>query len=214
VLANVEEAMTQGSAKASQIDFYRERPAFFKAGRKPELVDLPEASYLAVDGEGAPDGQQFQDAISALYSVDYTLKFSLKKSGRDFKVPTFEGLWWIYSDGQELLRDQWRWRLLMMVPDFIDAPMLDAAFEDLIRKKKEPQAAVQLDRVRHGRCVQVLHVGPYDAETPSIEKMRAFMAERQLMPIGPHHEVYLGDPRRSKPEALKTILRQPVESFA
>jgi hypothetical protein len=204
--------MTQGAAKTSQTDLYRERPEFFKAGRKPELVDLAEASFLQVDGEGSPDDQRFQDAIGALYSTAYTLKFSLKKSGRDFKVPTFEGLWWILADGQELPRDQWRWRLLMMVPDFIDEAMIDAAHKELVRKKKEPAVAVQLSRVRHGLCVQMLHVGPYDAETESIEKMKAFMAERQLKPAGPHHEVYLGDPRRSKPETLKTILRQPVES--
>jgi hypothetical protein len=205
--------MTQTKTKAEKTDFYRERPDFFRASKQPQFVDLPEASFLVVDGSGSPDDASFKEAIGALYSTAYTLKMAAKKSGRDYKVPTFEGAWWIYSGDRELPREQWRWQLSMMVPDFIDAGRLEAAARELAARGKAPGATVRLERIRLGTCVQVLHVGPYEAETESIEKMKAFMATSGLSPEGPHREVYLGDPTRAKPEALKTLLRQQVRAL-
>jgi len=203
--------MTQLIPTPQKVDLYRERSAFFRAPRLPELVELPEAAFLVVSGEGSPESQAFQDAIGALYSVAYTLKMSGKSEGHDFKVPTFEGLWWMLSDGAELPRERWHWQLLMMVPDFVSEASVEAAKEQLKARKKELKARLRFDRIRQGLCVQMLHVGPYETEPGSIEKMTAFIDELGLKQRGPHHEVYLGDPRRSKPEALKTILRQPVE---
>jgi hypothetical protein len=203
--------MTQLVSAPQKVDLYRERSAFFRAARTPELVDLPEAGFLVVSGEGSPESQAFQDAIGALYSVAYTLKMTGKSDGNDFKVPTFEGVWWIFSDGAELPRERWRWQLLMMVPDFVSEGSVEAAKEELKARKKELKAPLRFDRIRQGLCVQMLHVGPYEAEAGSIEMMTVFINELGLKQRGPLHEVYLGDPRRSKPEALKTLLRQPVE---
>jgi hypothetical protein len=199
-------------AVAAKLDLYKARPEFFKASRTPEIVDLPEASYLAVDGQGEPGGQVFQDRIGALFSVAYTLKFAEKEEGRDFKVPTIECSWWIMADGVELPAAQWRWRLLLMLPDFVDAAAVEKARAEVRRKKRgvDPDA-VQLERVRQGKCVQLLHVGPYAAEAGSIGAMLSFMKTNGLEADGPHHEVYLSDPKRTKPESLKTILRQHVK---
>jgi hypothetical protein len=160
--------MTNASEK---IDFYKERPAFFRAPRKPELVDLPEAAFLVVEGTGSPDAQAFQNAVGALYSVAYTLKMTSKKSGRDFKVPTFDGAWWIDADGRELPREQWRWELHMMVPDFVDEVAVQEAKDELTRRNKAVEAPLRLERRRPGQCVQILHVGPYAEEAGSIAKV-------------------------------------------
>jgi hypothetical protein len=113
-------------------------------------VDLPEAGFLVVDGEGSPDDQAFQDAIGALYSVAYTIKMTGKKQGRDFRVPTFEGAWWFSADGKELPREKWRWRLLMMMPDFVDESSVEAAKAELAAKKKAVKAELRLERIREG----------------------------------------------------------------
>jgi hypothetical protein len=197
---------------AARVDFGRERRSFFTALRTPELIELPEATYLSVDGEGEPGGELFQKEIGALLSIAYTIKFAAKQDGRDFKVPTFEASWWIEADGTELPPNQWRWQLLMMVPDFVDEVALDRARQTLAKKKPEIDArAVRLERITQGLCVQVLHIGPYSTEEATLAAMKIFMDAQGVKAAGPHHEVYLGDPNRSKPEALKTILRQPVE---
>lgn len=208
----VRSSVLDGSGPPSEkVDLYRERAAFFRAPTGPELIDLPEAGYLTVDGEGAPGDEQFQDAVAALYGVAYTIKMTCKRSGRDFRVPTFEASWWIESEDGELPRERWRWRLMMMMPDFVNEEHVGDAAEQLRAKGKRPASQVRFARTRQGLCVQMLHVGPYVTEPASIDRMNALMAERGLAALGPHHEVYLGDPRRSKPEKLKTILRQQVK---
>jgi hypothetical protein len=196
------------------IDHSKLRPAFFKAPRRPEVVDLPEASYLVIDGVGSPDGAGFQDAIAALYGVAYTLKMTFKKRAKDFKVPTFGGSWWVFSPAGELPREQWRWQLQMMLPDFVTEEDVAKAKKDVATKKRQAEPPVRFERFAQGLCVQALHVGPYDTEQLTIDQMQALMAERHLRQRGAHHEVYLGDPRRAKPENLKTILRHPVEAVA
>jgi len=204
--------MAIATAHGEKLDLYKQRPEFFTARKQPMLVDLPEAAFLVVDGTGTPDGPMFQNAIGALYYAAYTMKFAGKKLGHDFKVPTFEGAWWVFSDaGEYLPREQWRWQLHMMVPDYITQADLEATLAELARKGKSPAVPVRLERIRQGLCVQVMHVGSYAAETETIERMLAFMKEQGLRPRGPHHEVYIGDPRRTAPERLKTLLKWPVE---
>lgn len=192
-------------------DLVKQRPEFFRASRTPELVDLPEASFLVIDGSGSPDDAEFQDAIGALYGVAYTVKMTLKAAGKDFKVATFGGSWWIGEPGAELPREKWRWQLAMMVPDFVTEGDVTVARLSLASKKKLPEPAVHLRRVAPGLCIQAMHIGPYSEEPATIAAMDALMAQRHLRRRGPHHEVYLGDPRRTKPERLKTLLRIPVE---
>jgi hypothetical protein len=202
-------------AVAAKLDLYKERPDFFRAPRTPELVDLGEANYLAVDGQGEPGGPVFQEKIGAIYSVAYTLKFAEKEKGRDFKVPTLECSWWIMAGGAELPPAQWRWRLLLMLPDFIDAAAVEETKAEVGRKKRGIDLeGLRLERIKQGKCVQLLHVGPYAEETASIGAMLSFMKANGLEAEGPHHEIYLSDPKRTKPESIKTILRQRVKPAA
>ena len=200
--------------KGAKLDLAKLRPEHFKAKRKPEVVKLALAQYIALEGEGAPGCKAFQDAVGALYGVAYTLKFAMKPKGRDFRVSALEGLWWAGSSGVEFIstaRDKWRWKLLIMVPDFVKRADLGRAKKVLVEKKGRGLfERVELEKLREGRCVQMLHVGPYSDEPASIRAMHELMAEEGLRPSGRHHEIYMSDPRRTAPAKLRTILRQPV----
>jgi hypothetical protein len=188
------------------------KPDFYRAPRKPAIVDLPDASFLVIDGEGAPDGPVFQAAIQALYGIAYGVKMDLKKRGMNFKVPPFGGSWWIGDPGQELPREQWKWQLSMMMPDYVTEGDVTIARLMLAARRGIPEPAVHLKKLTFGLCVQAMHFGPYDTEMETIDAMEKLMQEHHLRRRGPHHEVYLGDPRRTKPERLKTLLRIPVEA--
>jgi hypothetical protein len=183
----------------------------------PEVafLDLPPLRILRVDGRGDPNvaGGEFQEAMAALFPLVYTLKFSLKRErGVDVRVGPIEALWWDTADGPApgSLGDQ-PWTLLIVVADAASDDDVRSAFA-AVRAKRAPAA---LDRVRfepfaEGRVAQVLHVGPYAAEAPTIARLHDAIAAAGLTPRGRHHEIYLGDPRRAAPERLRTILRQPV----
>jgi hypothetical protein len=189
-----------------------------RAGRM-EVVEVPELAFLMVDGRGRPEeSEEFRAAIPALYTTAYTLKFMLK--GRsdpglpDFTIMPLEGLWPsdVLSEGRE---GDWEWTLMLLQPDFVTPALVTEALEEARRKK--PVAGlerVRLERLREGTCVQVLYMGPYDAERPAIEALHGFAAALGLRPRGRHHEIYLSDPNRTAPERLKTVLRQPVEPAA
>jgi hypothetical protein len=179
-------------------------------------VDVPPLTYLMVDGEGDPNtSQSFQEAVEALYSLSYTLKFSLKKSPRaiDYGVMPLEGLWWADDPRvfHEADKSAWKWTAMIVQPEFIWQAEVDAAFDE-VRRKKNPAA---LDRVRfetleEGASAQVLHLGPFSTEGPNIQRMHDFIHQGGKQLYGKHHEIYLNDPRRTAPEKLKTILRQPM----
>ena len=179
-------------------------------------VDVPPLRYLMVDGEGDPNtSKAFQEAIEALYSLSYTLKFTLKKSPRaiDYGVMPLEGLWWADDPRvfHETDKSRWKWTAMIVQPDVIGKAEIDAAF-DQVRKKKNPAA---LDRVRfetliEGSSAQVLYIGPFSDEGPTIQRMHEFIHAAGKELHGKHHEIYLSDPRRTAPEKLKTILRQPM----
>jgi hypothetical protein len=179
-------------------------------------VNVPPLTYLMVDGEGDPNtSQAFQEAVEALYSLSYTLKFSLKKSPQaiDYGVMPLEGLWWADDprDFHLANKSAWKWTAMIVQPEFITRAEVDEAMEE-VRKKKNPAA---LDRVRfetltEGPAAQVLYVGPFSAEGPTIQRMHEFIHAAGKELRGRHHEIYLSDPRRTAPEKLKTILRQPM----
>jgi hypothetical protein len=180
------------------------------------VVDVPPLTYLMVDGEGDPNtSKAFQEAIEALYSLSYTLKFTLKKSPRaiDYGVMPLEGLWW--ADDPRVFhavdKSAWKWTAMIVQPEFISKAQVDAAFAE-VSKKKNPAA---LDRVRfetltEGLSAQVLYTGPFSEEGPTIQRMHEFIHAAGKGLRGKHHEIYLSDPRRTAPEKLKTILRQPM----
>ncbi|MBI1853831.1 MAG: GyrI-like domain-containing protein [Planctomycetes bacterium] len=199
---------------ATKLDLYKAHKADYAATRKPAIVDVGKATYLAIAGKGEPGGAAFNASVGALYAVAFTIKMAKKHAGRDYAVSKLEGLWWTSSGKHDFSREPkstWRWKLLIRTPAFVTKADVRDAQVALMKKGKGSEVEdVALEAIDEGRCVQVLHVGPYDAEAPTIEGMKAFGAANGLAPRGLHHEIYLSDPRRVPPTKLKTILRMPV----
>jgi hypothetical protein len=179
-----------------------------------EFVEVPAASYLMVDGAGDPNvAPAYAEAVETLYAVAYTLRFARRRAGVDVKVGPLEGLWW--SEGplafDAAARARWSWTLMIGQPPDVTAQQVDDAVAD-VRRRKRPAALdrLRLDTLREGLCAQVLHVGPFADEPATVERLRRFIDEHGLVRAGRHHEVYLRDPRRTAPERLRTILREPV----
>jgi hypothetical protein len=203
------------STTTEKIDLYRLHKAEYVALRKPSLIDTKPAIYLSISGQGAPGGEEFQARIGALYSMAFTIKMTRKFEGREnYAVSKLEGQYWcdaVEGDFSRVPQDEWQWMLLIRTPDFIVQEDLDKATTALEKQGKSPLSReVKLQMIDEGHCVQMLHVGPYDCEKETIEKMVAFAASKGFAPHGRHHEIYLSDPRRIPPERLKTILRLPV----
>ncbi len=184
-----------------------------KAG-KPELITVPSMKFLMIDGKGDPAASaDFSTSTQALYGMAYTIKFALKKAkGIDFRVSPLEGLWWS-DDMADFLhgrRQEWRWTLMIMQPKGVTARAVDEARKSVFAKKGNPAVQyVRFEEFREGRCAQVLHVGPYATEAETVRLLHEFIAGQGGGLSGKHHEIYLGDPHRTKPEKLRTILRQP-----
>ena len=186
------------------------------SGKRDEIVllDVPPQTYFAIDGAGNPNiVPAYAEAVQALYASVYTLKFASKAGGQDFVVPPLEGLWWAedWSAFTGRRKDEWSWTMLIAIP-----PLVTGGAEAAIAAAREKKGLAALDRVRvqtieEGRCAQVLHIGSYDDEAPLLARLHGeFLPQHHLAERGKHHEVYLSDPRRTAPEKLKTILRQPV----
>jgi hypothetical protein len=202
------------TAAREKIDLYQTHKQDYAAGKSPALVDIAPATYLAIDGRGAPGGDAFSAAIGALYGVAFTVKMTRKFAGeQDYAVCKLEAQWGDDAAGVDVPadRDQWPWRLLIRMPDFVDARELERASGVLLKRGKGAGVdRVRLERVSEGLCVQALHVGPYDAESCTLAAIEAYAASKQLVFAGRRHEIYLSDPRRIPPARLKTILRHPV----
>ena len=179
---------------------------------------MPAQQFIAVDGRGDPNTSvDYARAVQALYAVAYTIKFTSKRTlRRDFVVAPLEGLWW--SDRPEVFttraKDAWQWRMLISQPDWISDDLIDEAKQAAELAKNLPAIAdVRRETLREGTSAQLLHVGPYDDEGPVLAKLHhEYLAANNLRMSGHHHEIYLGDPRRTEPAKLKTILRQPVQT--
>lgn len=183
-----------------------------------EVVDLPPMRFFMVDGEGDPNhAPAYARAVEALYTASYALKFASKKAlGRDYVVPPLEGLWWARDYESFLTREKhkWSWTMMIMIPDFVGMDMTDEAIRVAVAKRG-PEAAGKLRTgdLEEGRVVQTMHIGSYDDEGPVLKRLHEeFLPAQGLVEAGLHHEIYLGDPRKTPPERLKTILRQPVTS--
>jgi hypothetical protein len=200
----------------TKVDLRATHKELYTAGREPGLVDVPQLSYLAVDGHGDPNtSAEYLHAVEALFSVSYALKFALKRGPHqlDYGVMPLEGLWWVPDMSRFSVeqKSDWDWTVMIMQPDLVDADLLGTAIEHSTAKKELPAARLlRLERYAEGLSAQVMHVGPYAAEGPTIQRLHDFIAERGYDRTGKHHEIYLGDPRRSAPERLRTIIRQPV----
>lgn len=205
---------TRTTKAPQKLDLYAKHKNEYVAGRLPALVRVGPAKYLSVEGRSAPNSEEFHRAIGALYTVGFTLKMARKFAGSDYTVTKLEGLWWLDSGAvgaEPTPTTVWNWQLMLRVPPFISERELTGTIESLIAKGKSGDVRrVKLIEIDEGPCVQILHTGPYTEEQESIAKMRSFAEQAGRAFSGKHHEIYLSDPRRVKPEKLKTILRQPV----
>ena len=201
----------------SKVDFKKEHRELYSPPKKFVIVDVPDMLFLMVDGHGDPNvAQEYQDAVEALYAVAYKIKFASKKQlGKDYVVPPLEGLWWAEDmDAFTSARDksQWDWTIMIMTPGWITSQTFVDAIEQ-VRVGKNPAALdkVRLESYHEGLSVQILHIGSYDDEGPTLIKLHSeYIPENGYVENGVHHEIYLGDPRRVAPEKLKTVLRQPI----
>jgi hypothetical protein len=201
------------------------RHLYLPSAKEVTVVDVPAMSFLMIDGRVEPglspgDSPSFTAAIGALYGLCYTLKFMSKQrrvDPIDYTVMALEGLWTTPEGGTDYATSgEWRWTVMMMQPDHITQEMFAEAAA-AVRKKHEKQerdteslGRVRLESFHEGLCVQIMHVGPYADEPRTLAKMSAFAEARGYVLRGPHHEIYLGDPRTAKPENLKTVLRHAV----
>jgi len=186
------------------------------------FLDVAPVRILSVDGDGAPAEPAFKEAIGALYPVAYGLHFALKRRGIAAPVGALEGLWWAPDQlpGGSVVPEPgvaptWRWTLFIRVPGEATSSEIADAIDAASRKRPAaPLGQLRVTTLAEGPSAQILHVGPYAAERPTIERLHAAIADACLRPNGRHHEIYLGDPRRSAPERLRTVIRQPVATTA
>ena len=201
-----------------KVDYKRELKYLYTApSDQPVIVDVPYLSYLMVDGNGDPNTvEEYQEAVVALYSVAYTLKFAIKRGGGlDYTVMPLEGLWWV--DDMSTFSDQdksaWIWTMMILQPDEVTTEQVEQAVTQAASKKPLPAASkMRLERLREGRAAQIMHIGPFSAERSTIDRLHDFIADQGSERTGKHHEIYLGDPRRTAPQQLRTIIRQPMAS--
>lgn len=203
-------------------DYKKEYKELYLPKEKPVLVDVPEMTFIMIDGSGAPEGEEYQSAIETIYALSYTIKMSYKRGQEpvgffEYVVPPLESLWW--SKGGKLdprmPKSDWLWTVMIRQPEFVTPEVFRWAVEEC--RKKKPQLDVsraRLESFKEGLCVQVLHIGRYDEEYRSTALLEEYIAENGLRNLvgreHKHHEIYLSDPHRTAPEKLKTVIRFPV----
>jgi len=196
----------------------RDRDDELRGRREVRFLDLAERRFVMIDGEGPPGDESFGPRMPGLYGTAYPLRFALKARGVVQRVGPLEGLWWTTdaATGLDAIlgsdRADWRWVLMIGLPDEATEAELDAALAGG-RARMDPALApnLRVEPLAEGRAAQVLHVGPYSMERPTIEHLHAAVADAGLRLRGRHHEIYLGDPRRTAPERYRTLIRHPVE---
>ena len=185
------------------------------SSKEVTIVDVPSMNFLLINGEGAPTSPQYSEAIEALFNVSYTLKFMVKKDrGIDYGVMPLEGLWWVddMTKFNANKKDEWKWTAMIMQPNYVTAEDFKTAIEQ-VKKKKNPAALPKLrfETFKEGSSAQIMYIGPFSSEGPTIQKIHACIQNSQHILSGKHHEIYLNNPATTAPEKLKTILRQPMK---
>ena len=199
-----------------KINYKKELKHLYKpSAKKAEIIEVPAMIFLMIDGKGDPNtAPAFAEAVEALYALSYALKFRVKKGsiGIDYGVMPLEALWWTEDMATFSVenKDAWSWTVMIMQPELITAEMVDEAIAQ-VRDKKNPAALplVRFETFVEGTAAQILHIGPFSEEGPTIARLHAFIEESGYRREGKHHEIYLSDIRRAAPEKWKTIVRQP-----
>lgn len=197
-----------------KLDLKKTFKAYYTAKSNPEIYEFGKINYLSITGRGEPGGVEFQAANEVLFPMAYGIKKICKLKSMDFGVPALEGLWWTdnNSPANETPRSQWNWKLLIRMPDFATIEMHNEALKDVLKKKKKPLVnEVHFETIDEGKVVQILHIGAYSNEQPTIDTLYGFITENGFSLQGLHHEIYLSDPRKTKPDDLKTIIRQGIK---
>jgi hypothetical protein len=199
-----------------KIDLKKQLKVFYNpTANEVTLIDVPKMNFIMIDGKGAPESAQFAGSIQALYPIAYTIKFDKKKTeGTDFAVMGMEGLFWA-KDMKVFMpetadRKEWQWTLMIIQPDFVTKADFIKAKEAAKKKKDNPYIDnVRFESFSEGKAAQIMHIGPYSAEGPNIQRLHQKIAEIGGKLSGKHHEIYLSDPRRVAPQKMKTVIRQP-----
>ena len=202
---------------SEKIDHKKDLKHLYRPSKKaPVIVEIPTMNFLMIDGKGAPNNsKEYSDAVSALYSLAYSVKFKIKKSsGINYSVMPLEGLWWVEDMSLFSVdsKEDWLWTMMIMQPDLVLKETVVSSREEVIKKKGLPLLEkIEYKSYAEGLTVQLMHIGPYADEAPNIVKMHNFAFEQGYKLRGKHHEIYLNDPNRTAPEKLKTVIRQPLE---
>ncbi|MCX7559832.1 GyrI-like domain-containing protein [Sulfitobacter sp. F26204] len=201
----------------TKIDFKRNLKHLYAPTTKAFVeVVVPPMTFVKVDGAGDPNTvEAYAQALQSLYSISFGMKFAAKTLlGQDYVVPPLEGLWWADDPADFTTRnkDQWNWTMMIMVPDFVRPKMFEDALERTECRVGTLPSSLRLESYDEGRSLHILHIGSYDDEAPTLARLHEeIMPDLGVTFHGPHHEIYLSDPRRTEASRLKTILRQPVK---
>lgn len=197
-----------------KLDLKKTYKSYYTAKLQVELHEFGNVNYVGIIGRGEPGGEAFQAATEVLFPMAYGIKKICKLKDMDFGVPALEGLWWTdrNSPAKETPRSEWNWKLLIRMPDFVTAEMHQDALKEVLKKKKNPLVnTVNFETINEGKVAQILHIGAYADEQPTIDALYNFISEKGMNLQGLHHEIYLSDPRKTKPSELKTIIRLGVK---
>ena len=200
-----------------KIDYKKEfKHLYFPPAKEVVEVDVPEMNFIMLDGKGDPNtSQEFQEAMEALYGISFTAKFMIKKEGEaetDYVVPPLEGLWWAEDMAHFSVerKEEWLWTVMIMQPEYVTRNIYKKACEQLKEKKNPPALSrVRFEGYKEGLSAQIMHIGPFSEEGPTVDRVHAYIEDKGYEINGKHHEIYLSDFRRTKPERLKTVIRQP-----
>ena len=200
----------------ASIDLKKSYAEHYSARARPSIVEVPSRPFLMVDGAGDPNtAAEYADAIEALYPLAYGMRAAVKAATGDaYVVMPLEGLWWVddMSEFDPADKSNWLWTAMICLPDAVTTSMVDDVLPEVTaRKQLRAGALARVERFAEGRAAQVLHIGPYADEAPAIAELHDFIAEQGGMLTGKHHEIYLSDARKTAPEKLRTIIRQPFD---
>lgn len=204
--------------KTPKTDLSKAHKAYYTANGAPQLHHFDRYPYLRISGQSSPEDERFLSAIPAIYSLAYGIKFLCKAEDQDFVVPKMECQWYVAGGPEkqslfpETPRHEWCWTILIRLPDFAERRHFETSMQNVLRKKEVPVYAhpVEMEWLNEGLCAQILHLGSYEAEAPTLQVLHQFVHDQGYRLSGYHKEIYLNDPRKTAEEKLRTIIRYPV----
>jgi hypothetical protein len=199
-----------------KIDLRKEWKENYNPSKKEvSFIKIPKMNFIMIDGQGNPNTSEgFKKGVEYLFGLSYTLKFMIKKQNiADYSVMPLEGLWWMddMRDFTVANKDSWKWTIMIMQPEYIDKKIFEIGKKEFMGKKKiDNLDEVRFESYNEGLSAQIMYIGPYTDEEPVIKNIHSVFGAKGYEPNGKHHEIYLSDFRKTAPEKLKTVLRQPI----